>query len=397
MSHRIFISSVMRDFAAERAAAKDAVTRLRQQPVMAEDFGAQPISSQTACLEGVRSSHIYIGIFGPRYGYVAPSSGRAATEEEFNEARRCGLPILCFEKKGSKEPPQELFLQRIKAYETGYSFASFDTPEELKMAVVQALNDQIGRPDVSALDSAGAAAALDRHRWGSRRSDRTWLGAVLLPTRHGESFLDVLEFGRRELRDRLLQPACFGSSPLFRLELGTRTAEEGDALVFRQEDERRQNAAALEIHADGALVSGAALSRVADDTSLARIHIIDEDEVERRLVAFATYAGQFYQGLDRGELITSLYAGVSLTGIQYKTFGKLPSHPLTSIQMPSHGLPDPLKIPTTPLRVPRAELADPAALARKLTGHIARAFRSANASFTSGVAPRWGGPFGFPE
>src|SRR5437588_11991224 len=98
MSHRIFISSVMRDFAPERAAAREAVIRLRHKPVMAEDFGAQPVSSQTACLEGVRSSHIYVGIFGPRYGYVAPRSGLAATEEEFNEARRRGLPILCFEK-----------------------------------------------------------------------------------------------------------------------------------------------------------------------------------------------------------------------------------------------------------------------------------------------------------
>ena len=397
MPHRIFISSVMRDFAPERAAAKEAITRLRQQPVMAEDFGAQPVSSQTACLEGVRSSHIYVGIFGPRYGYVAPRSGLAATEEEFNEARQRGLPILCFEKKGLKEPPQEAFLQRIKAYETGYSFAFFDTPDELKMLVVQALNDQIGRTDVSTLDPAAAAAALDRHRWGSRHSERTWLGAVLLPTRQGECFLDVLEFGRPEMRNRLLQPAYFGSSPLFGVELGTRTVEEGDALVFRQEDERRQMAAALEIHADGTLVYGTAMSRDADGFSLTRSYVIDEEEVEHRLDAFATYARQFYQGLDRGELITGLYAGVSLTGIQYKTFGKIPSHPLNQFTLPSHGLSDPLKVPTVPLRVPRAGLADPTDLAHKLTGHIARMFRGANASFAVGAGPQWGRPFGLPE
>ncbi len=103
MARRVFISSVMRDFTAERTAAKEAITRLRLQPVMAEDFGAQPFSSQLACLEGVRSSDIYLGIYGERYGYVAPTSGLGATEEEFQEARRRGMDILCFEKKGPKD------------------------------------------------------------------------------------------------------------------------------------------------------------------------------------------------------------------------------------------------------------------------------------------------------
>jgi hypothetical protein len=384
MSRRVFISSVMRDFGAERAAAREAVTRLRLQPVMGEDFGAQPYSSQAACLEGVRSSHIYIGIFGPRYGTVNPVSGLTATEEEFNQARERGMPILCFEQAGPKEPEQDAFLRRIKAYETGYAFASYATPEELKMQIVQALHDLIGRPDISALDLDGAAAALDRHQWGSRRPDQygAWLGAVLLPRRQGETFLDVLEFGRPEVRNRLLQPAFFGSSPLFSVEFATRTAEEGDALVFRQADDRRQNVTSLAIHADGALIFGAALDRDSGGFSMVRYHVIDEEEVERHLAAFATYAWQFYQGLDRGELITDLYLGTSVTGIDHKTFGRLPSFPLNSFSMPSHGLPDPLKIPTPPLRVSRADLADPASLARRLTEHMARAFRNANAYFT---------------
>ena len=183
MSRRIFISSVMRDFATERAAAKEAVMSLRQQPVMAEDFGAQPFSSQTACMEGVRSSEIYVGIFGPRYGYKAPGSGLAATEEEFNEARNRGLAILCFEQIGSKESDQDAFLQRIKPYETGYSVAFFETPEQLKMQVVRAINDLIGQPGISTLNLAEATLALDSHQWGSRRSSQymTWLGAILLP------------------------------------------------------------------------------------------------------------------------------------------------------------------------------------------------------------------------
>jgi hypothetical protein len=116
--------------------------------------------------------------------------------------------------------------------------------------------------------------------------------------------------------------------------------------------------------------------------SLARSMIIDEDEVEFRLAALAAYAGWFYRGLDRGDLITRLYLGASLTGIDHKSFGKLPSSQVTNFAMPSHGPPDPLNVPDTPLRISRADLADPKVIARKLTSHMARAFRNARAYYT---------------
>ncbi len=383
MARRAFISSVMRDFAPERLAAKEAITRLRHQPVMAEDFGAQPNSSQTACLEGVRSSDIYIGIYGERYGYVAPGSGLAATEEEFQEARRRGMPILCFEKKGPKEPSQNAFLQKIKAYETGYAFAFFESPDELKMQIVQALNDLIGNPGIRTLDPTTAAVALDEHKWGSRRESQygTWLGAVIVPARQGESFLDVLEFGRKEMRDRLLQPAYFGAGSLFKLEHGTSTAEESNALVFSQEISR-QSVARLEIHSDGALVYGTSLRRDSTGHSFGNLYIISEDDVQAHLAAFLSYANAHYKSIPRGEMISSLYVGISLTGIASKNFGNLPTYPVNSFTVPMHNLADPLKAPPAPLHISRADLSDAPALARRITDHVARLFRTAKAYYT---------------
>lgn len=150
-SRRVFISSVIRGFEAERRAARAAVESLRLQPVMAEDFGAQPYSPQVACLEGVRSSDVYVGVFGARYGHVG-ASGKSATEEEFEEARLRGTPISCFVQEGTKEPPQDAFLRRLKQYETGYLVAPFATPAVLSLAVVQSLNDQIGRPGLEATE-----------------------------------------------------------------------------------------------------------------------------------------------------------------------------------------------------------------------------------------------------
>ena len=383
MTQRIFISSLMRGFADERNAAKEAITRLRQQPVMAEDFGAQPVSSQTACLEGVRNSDIYVGIYAERYGYVAPTSGLAATEEEFQEARRRGMPILCFEKKGAKEPQQETFLNKIKAYETGYAFAFFDSAADLKMQIVQALHDVIGNPGVSMLDPTSATAALDRHQWGSHRADQyaTWFGAVLVPARQGEVFFDVLDFGRKDVRDRLLQPALLGGDALFKLEHGVIPSEKGNALLFSQEV-NRQRVAKLEIHTDGALVYGSSLRSDSGGFSLGQNYIINEDVVEERLIAFIGYADKHYKSLGRGQLIASIYFGGSLTGLEHKTFGKLPAYPLNSFSVPMHRMADPLRIPPTPLQIARAELAASPSLAHKITEHAARLFRHANAYYT---------------
>jgi hypothetical protein len=391
----------MRDFGSQRAAAKEAVIRLRQIPVMAEDFGAQPVSSQIACHEGVRNSDVYVGIFGTRYGYVAPSSGLAATEEEFNEARNRGLPILCFEQNGSKEPAQEEFLKRIKDYEQGYAVVFFDTADDLKMLVVQAIHDHIEQPGISMLEPASAGQAMDRHAWGSPRfhQNYTWLGAVLMPARQGEQFLDVLEFSQKHRQDSLLQPAIFGPGSLFDLQLGVQRAEAGDALIFSQGENQRSSVAALEIHADGTLVFGSTLRRreTTDSRSLGSNFfmdiVIDEDEVERQLDAFVNYAAQFYHQLDRGTLISSLFFGTSLTGIANKSFGKLPASTQYSFTMPSHNLPNPLNVPSIPLRVTRADLGDSATLARKMTDHIIRVFRNANAYGAPGQALRRGIPW----
>jgi hypothetical protein len=64
---RVFVSSLIVGLEAERAAAKSAITTMRHEPVMAEDFGAQPNSPQVACLQGLRSSEVVVLILGERY------------------------------------------------------------------------------------------------------------------------------------------------------------------------------------------------------------------------------------------------------------------------------------------------------------------------------------------
>jgi hypothetical protein len=386
---RVFISSVMRGFEAEREAARAAVASLHLQPVMAEDFGAQPYSPQIACLEGVRSSDVYLGVFGARYG-SRTASGKSATAEEFDEALVRGIPILCFVQSGEKEPEQAAFLDRVKQYETGLLVARFTTPAELTLGVVQGLNDLLGRPGVAAISPAAASDLFDRYRWGvlpdPREAPRhhTWLGAVAVPERQGEPYLSTLEFGQKPFRDHLLQPALFGATAIFRHARGTQAREEADALVFEQIDPDRNSVlTSLEVHADGALVYGLALGLDQPrDRWMIQMHVIDEDEVERVLGGFVAFANAFVGGLEQSPLIANVFLGVSFFGIENKAFGHYPGVDPTQMTIPEHRLEDPLHIPRSPLRVARATLADPPSLARRVADHIAREFRLASAYYT---------------
>jgi len=92
---RVFVSSLITDMPAERAAVLAAINAVGGTAVMFEDLGAQDISAEQAYLSGVRSSEIYVGMWGPRYGVRMPD-GYSATHAEFLEAERNGLRLCLY-------------------------------------------------------------------------------------------------------------------------------------------------------------------------------------------------------------------------------------------------------------------------------------------------------------
>ena len=383
-SQAVFISSVMRGFAPQRQAARSAVELLRLRPVMAEDFGAKAHSSQVACIDGVRQSEVYVLILGERYGYIA-ASGKSATEEEFDEARRRGIPVLCFVETGTKEPRQEEFLARLKSYEEGYHLGFYDTPTKLKDSIVQALNDLLGNPEIRLLDASGAKAHLDCHSWGAKKTNHegTWLGAVILPIRQGFDCVSPIDLGKRAVQDEFLKPAMFGDAALFARQLGISHRETEASLIFEQKDEHRHSLiATLEINCDGTLVFGNAIGRSdRQGYSLVRNFVIDEAEVSADLARYFTYANGFYGGLEEGSLLTSFFFGGSLSGLEHKSFGRIPAVEPSGMGMPMHNFCDPLHLPAQPRKISRAKLADAVAEAGEITHLVGRMFRSAGAYY----------------
>lgn len=137
---RVFVSSLISDMPAERAAVRDAIRAVGAAPVMFEDLGAQDITAEQAYLSGVRTSEIYVGMWGPRYG-VRMSDGYSATEAEYREAERDGLRLCLFvngDASGEMDGAQK---DLIAGARNLYTTSSWSDATDLGQRVEQRLRD----------------------------------------------------------------------------------------------------------------------------------------------------------------------------------------------------------------------------------------------------------------
>lgn len=133
-TERVFISSVMATLAEERAAVAAAIQDLGSQPIWFENFGGRDADPEAAYLAEVRSSTIYVGILGARYGRLLPSRF-SATHEEYREAERSGLRISVWTAAdGVRDGDQERFVQEVRTF---HVTGSYTTPQVLADGVSQ--------------------------------------------------------------------------------------------------------------------------------------------------------------------------------------------------------------------------------------------------------------------
>ncbi len=145
---KVFISSVRRGLEDERDALPGLLLALGHEPIRFEDFTAQPVPSREACLSGVERADAYLLLLGAIYGEPVFDTGLSPTEEEWNAARRRGIPILVFIKKGVEmEPRQEEFVRRVEEYTGGRFRSAFQGPIDLQPQVVRTLAELADRPE----------------------------------------------------------------------------------------------------------------------------------------------------------------------------------------------------------------------------------------------------------
>ena len=121
MKQRIFISSVQKEFAAERVGLKKFIeanptlSRFFSVFVFEKDIPATDQKTDEVYLGELKQSDIYIGLVGNEYGFE-DAEGVSPTEREFDEATRLGVERLIFVKGANdsvRHPKEQAFLRKI--------------------------------------------------------------------------------------------------------------------------------------------------------------------------------------------------------------------------------------------------------------------------------------------
>lgn len=132
---RVFVSSTLQELAPERVAVRAAIERLRLVPVMFE-LGARPHPPRDLYRAYLEQSHIFVGLYWRRYGWVAPDMDISGLEDEW---RLSGThPRLVYLKEADdREPRLEELLTSMQ--DAGVSYRSFVDGEELRELVANDL------------------------------------------------------------------------------------------------------------------------------------------------------------------------------------------------------------------------------------------------------------------
>lgn len=131
---RVFVSSTLGELANERAAVRTAIERLRLTPVMFE-LGARPYPPRELYRAYLQQSHVFLGIYAERYGWVAPGESVSGLEDEYRLAG--DRPRLLYIKHPApdREPRLDALIEDFAADDRA-SYKRFTTSDEL-MALVE--------------------------------------------------------------------------------------------------------------------------------------------------------------------------------------------------------------------------------------------------------------------
>jgi hypothetical protein len=351
---KVFISSLISGMEAIRRSARNAVTALGYQPVMAEDFGARANSPQIACLDGLRQADVVVLILGERYGAMQPS-GLSATHEEYREAKG-RKPVLAFVQEGVfPEPDQAAFITEVQGWEGGLFRAGFTGSEDLQPAITRALHEwhlanATGPLDPS--DLLARALALMPHE---QRGYHTGTSSVVVSVVGGptQSILRPAEVEDPSLADELLQAALFGERRIFDAAKGSSTAIVGHLLVLDQPEGN----ATVSLDEQGSILIKLPIERSDQRHGLP---VLIEERVQHYLLAALGYAGWLLERIDPTQRMTHVVIAAKVHGTGFLAWRTQREHDASPNQIyggsVGFGNNDRTAVHLTPPHRPRAAL-----------------------------------------
>lgn len=311
---KIFVSSLISGLEPFRAAVREAIKTLGHEPIMAEDFVAQPNTPQVACLSQVRQADLVVLLLGGRYGHPQGSSGVAPTHEEYL-AGRGTRPILLFVQEGvDRDPEQKSFLEEVQGWQGGLFREGFGTPEELRQRVIRALHHYELAHATRPIDPAAlreAAASIARVAAGGRQIREPVLNVAIVGN-FSRAILRPAELEAQQLADALQQQAQFGQHKVLDKTKGVETAVEGNALVLRQDSGAR-----IQLTEEGVIALHVPLGAPEISRSGFALFAIIEERVVACLASAISYADWMLQRVDPTQQITHVGVAASIEASQH--------------------------------------------------------------------------------
>ena len=152
---RVFISSTMGELADERAAAAHAIEALRLFPVMFE-LGARPHPPRDLYRAYLEQSHVFVGIYWERYGWIAPDMDISGLEDEYRLATDKPKLIYIKEPADGREERLAQLIADIRS--DNVSYKRFSTPDELAALLKDDLASLLSERFESALPTTAIVA-----------------------------------------------------------------------------------------------------------------------------------------------------------------------------------------------------------------------------------------------
>ncbi len=134
---RVFVSSTLGELATERLAVRAAIEQLRLIPVLFE-LGARPHPPRELYRAYLQQSHVFLGLYWERYGWVAPGETISGLEDEFRLST--GMPRLIYVKDPApaREPRLTEMLEELQQGGDA-SYRHFRDADELRRLVLDDL------------------------------------------------------------------------------------------------------------------------------------------------------------------------------------------------------------------------------------------------------------------
>lgn len=307
----VFISSVVRNFEHYRATAKKAVSLLGHTPVMCEDFGARPYSSEVACMTEVDQADVVVLILGADFGFKT-HTGESVTQQEFHRAKAANKPILAFLEEVPVEDDQKRFHWEVSDYVDGLFRSTFTGERDLSDKIIQGLSQlAASRSAISEQEFVQHLQNRSNSRnWNSQpREDR--LELVFLPqpilsgtlrsmhTQHDEFFLKLSQAG------------------LVSIKGGYKSFNEGDITGLDAEVSWRH-------HDNGMSWLSIPLGAPAKDGEYFSSYYISPSRLKR-------FAEEAFSLISRGK---GGWFQLGIYGISHQVYAEPPTTPASSMSMP---------------------------------------------------------------